>query len=449
MASDISEFRSRLSRKPKAKSDIVTSAKTLTFGEYPERLADIYDGAGDDAMSAETLASEADGGLVLPKSVHPMSNLLELDAGCVLDAMRRSQQADFSAMVAEVEKPGAPLHDLFASLRDRVPDDNPFHRIALFRPGALEAMFLDLHDHVMSHPVWLHPFFTRVFEGRVDAAQVAAFAAQYFNQIKNTRQCLAMAIGRFHGLAPLPYGALNERVSEITQIALAQLVADEYGVGSHTVEDYPNLGHLLLAKTHIAMYRQLFEGLGVPAERQDVAMLAGVADNVLTQRLVAGHRAFSPLEGLASVGLGMEWGVPEFFSLLLGGLIRFALREKRTLTPRHLEVFIAHVRYDVLHAVSVMLVTSLHMQRPADLGAVKGACNTLMAARFGMMTDLYRHVFGEPSAALADIGLDRRYRLTDRRIEQLLLKARETAAPGRVLDEDAWRTGRDMPFVFA
>ena len=400
-------------------------------------------------MSAETLASVADGRLVLPESVHPMPNLLELNAVGVLDAMRRSQQSDFSAMIAQIENPGAPLHDLFASLRDRVPAGHPFHRIAPFRQGALEAMFLDLHDHVMSHPVWLHPFFTRVFEGRIDAAQVAAFAAQYFNQIKNTRQCVAMAIGRFHGLAPLPYGALNERVSEITQIALAQLVADEYGVGSHTVEDYPNLGHLLLAKTHIAMYRQLFEGLGVPAERQDVAMLGGVADNVLTQRLVAGHPAFSPLEGLASVGLGMEWGVPEFFSLLLGGLIRFALREKPTLTPRHLEVFIAHVRYDVLHAVSVMLVTSLHMQRPEDLSAVKGACNMLMAAQFGMMTDLYRHVFDEPGAALADIGLDRRYRLNDRRIERLLPEARETAAPSRVLNEEAWRTGRKTPFVFA
>ena len=43
----------------------------------------------------------------------------------------------------------------------------------------------------------------------------------------------------------------------------------------------------------------------------------------------------------------MEWGVPEFFSLLLGGLVRFASREKLGLTPRHLEVFIAHVRDDV------------------------------------------------------------------------------------------------------
>jgi hypothetical protein len=400
-------------------------------------------------MEAERLTMQADGRMIVPKTVHPLSNLLELDAGELLNVMRLSQQADFSAMVAEIEQPGAPLHRLFAALRDRVPGDHPFHRIALFRKGALQAMFLDLHDHVMSHPVWLHPFFVRVFEGRIDVGQVTAFAVHYFNQIKNTRQCVAIAIGRFHGLTPLPFNVLNEHVSEITQIALAQLVADEYGVGGHALEDYPDLGHLLLAKTHIAMYRQLFDGVGVPADQQDVAMLPGVADNVLTQRIVAGHPAFSPLEGLASVGLGMEWGVPEFFSLLLGGLIRFALRERLPLTPRHLEVFIAHVRYDVLHAVSVMLVTSLHMQEPDDLGAVKGACNMLMASRFGMMTDIYRHVFGEPCASLADIGLAPRYRLNDRRIEQLLLEAREKAAPGGVLDQETWRASRTTPFVFA
>ncbi|MDA8232231.1 MAG: hypothetical protein M0006_12910 [Magnetospirillum sp.] len=389
-----------------------------------------------------------DGRTIVPEWVHPLPDLLDLDAEGVLASFRRSQQADFSAVVAEVEDPASPLHRLFASLRDRVPDDNPFHRVALFRKGALGEMFLDLHDHVMSHPVWRHPFFVRVFEGRIDAPQVVDFATHYFNQIKNTRQCVAMAIGRFHGLMELPYGELNERVSEITQISLAQLVADEYGVGSHTLDDYPELGHLFLANTHIAMYRQLFEGLGVPASRQDVPMLAGVADNVLTQRLVAGHPAFSPLEALASVGLGMEWGVPEFFSLLLGGLIRFALREKMPLTPRHLEVFIAHVRYDVLHAVSVMLVTSMHMRGADDLVAVKGACNTLMASRFGMMTDMYRHVFGEDCAPLAEIGLEGRYRLRDRRIAAALAEARKGVAPERVAVGAEYAGRRDVPFVF-
>ncbi|MBI5163114.1 MAG: hypothetical protein HY985_04340 [Magnetospirillum sp.] len=385
----------------------------------------------------------------LPESVHPLPNLLDLSAEQVLDAFRTSQQADFSRVIAEVEDPASDLHRLFAAMKERVPVDNPFHRIALFDKGRLEAMFLDLHDHVMSHPVWRHPFFVRVFEGRLTAVQAKLFACQYFNQIKNTRQCVALAIGRFHGLTAMPYGELNERVSEITQIALAQLVADEYGVGAHSVEDYPPLAHMLLARTHIVMYRQLFDGLGIPPAQQDVAMLPGVADNVLTQRLVAGHPAFSPLESLASVGLGMEWGVPEFFSLLLGGLIRVAIRDDIRLTQHDLLVFIAHVRYDVLHAIAVMLVTSLHMGGEQDLSAVKNACNTLMAGRYGMMTALYAHVFAETCPALGEIGVDRRYRLTDRRIAAALLDARAGIAPERVVDGAAYRKSRDLPFVFA
>lgn len=385
----------------------------------------------------------------LPGAVHPLPNLLELSAEQVLEAFRTSQRADFTRVVAEVEQPGAALHRLFDGLRRRVGPDNPFHGTALFQPGALQALFLDLHDHVMSHPVWRHPFFVRVFEGRISAPQAVRFATAYFNQIKNTRQCVALAVGRFHGLMDLSYGTLNEQVSELTQIALAQLVADEYGIGAHTVEDYPDLGHLLLARTHMAMYRQLFDGLGIVAEEQDQPMLWGVADNVLTQRLLAGDAAFTPLEALASVGLGMEWGVPEFFSLLLGGLIRLSQRECLGLTERNLEVFIAHVRYDVLHAVSVMLVTSLHMAGDGDMKAVKNACNTLMAARFAMMSDMYASVFEEPCVALADMGLETRYRLSDRRIADALPRARAGVDAARVVRGDTYRTHTATPFVFA
>jgi hypothetical protein len=390
-----------------------------------------------------------DGTRLLPSSVHPVPNLLDLNAEQVLAVFRDSQRADFSVTVAQAETPGSALHDLFSRLGQGVLADNPFHRIALFTPGALERLFLDLHDHVMAHPVWRHPFFVRVFEGRIDLGQVRRFAVAYFNQIKNTRQCVSLAIGRFHGLMDLPFSILNERVSEIAQVALAQLVADEYGVGVHAVEDYPDLAGLLVSRTHIAIYRQVFEGLGIPAADQDQPMLWGVADNVLTQRLVAGHPDFTALEALSSVGLGMEWGVPEFFSLLLGGLIRVSERDQLGLTPKDLEVFIAHVRYDVLHAVSVMLVTSLFMHDERDVLQVKNACNMLMAARFGMMSDMYTHVFGESCPGLADIGLERRYRLTDRRIADALVRSRAGVSPSRMENGQDYQGSLAVPFVFA
>jgi pyrroloquinoline quinone (PQQ) biosynthesis protein C len=309
-------------------------------------------------------------------------------------------------------------------------------------------MFLELHDHVMDHPVWRHPFFVRVFNGDFTKEQLTRFALQYFNQVKNTRQCVALALGRFSGVMEMPYGQLNERVSEMTQIVLAQLLADEYGVGSHSVEDYPSLGGLFESVTHIVMYRQIFEGLGVPFEEQDVPMLHGVADNVLIQRLVAGDENFTPLESLASVGLGMEWGVPEFFTLLLGGMIRFAWQNDVPLTREQLLVFVAHVQYDVLHAISVMLVTSFYSRDAEAVSRIKGATNMLMSGRYGMMSAMYRHVFNEDCPSLEEIGLEPRYHIADRRIEQALLRARAGVADGRVVDAESYRRSTDMPFIF-
>jgi len=384
------------------------------------------------------------------KPVHHLQELLQLDAEEVLARFKQDQIADFQQVIRELDDDNNPLNRQFAALRavaEKEPG-NPFLDTALFKPGELEKMFLELHDHVMDHPVWRHSFFIRVFNGEITQEQLTRFALQYFNQVKNTRQCVALALGRFSGVMEMPYGQLNERISELTQIVLAQLVADEYGVGSHEVEDYPSLGGLFDSVTHIVMYRKIFEGLGVPFEEQDQPMLHGVADNVLIQRLVAGDEDFSTLESLASVGLGMEWGVPEFFTLLLGGMVRFAWQNDVPLTREQLLVFVAHVQYDVLHAISVMLVTSFYSRDENAVERIKGATNMLMSGRYGMMTEMYRHVFEEECPSLHDIGLDERYYIHDRRIEQALLRARSKVADGRVVDAEAYRRCTTMPFIF-
>lgn len=400
---------------------------------------------------SDLLEIDAAGRGRLPEEVHPIPELLEMDAEAVLARFKRDQIADFEQIIQQLEDPANPLFRMFDELRTIAARDpaNRFGAVALFRPGALRAMFLELHHHVMSHPVWRHPFFVRVFNGDISEAQLRRFALHYFNQVKNTRQCVALALGRFNGTMPMEYGCLNERVSELTQIVLAQLIADEYGVGSHSVDDYPSMSGLFATTTHIVMYRQLFEGLGIPFDQQDQPLLHGVADNVLIQRLVAGHSAFTTQEALASVGLGMEWGVPEFFSLLLGGMIRFAWKNAVPLNSHHLEVFIAHVRFDVLHAIAVMLVTSFHAEDDQAIARIKGATNMLMAGRYGMMSDLYRFVFDESCPALAEIGLDECYQVQDRRIETELRKARVAIDPRRVVDGVRYRESTAMPFVFA
>jgi hypothetical protein len=400
---------------------------------------------------SDLLVETPDGALLLGDGVHPMPTLLSMDAEEVLAAFKASQQKDFSVVIDQLEAPDNPLNHLLNELRAIAGKDpgNRFTQLELFQPGNLRMLFTDLHNHVMDHPVWRHPLFVRVFKGDFDEAQLVGFARHYFNQIKNTRQCVALALGRFSGVMPLPYGCINERVSELAQIVLAQLLADEYGVGTHAIDDYPDLHRLLSSTTHIVMYRKLFDGLGIPFEQQDVPMLQGVADNVLTQRLLSGHAGFTLVESLASVGLGMEWGVPEFFSLLLGGMIRWARNNDRQLTRSHLQVFIAHVQYDVLHAISVMLVTSFFNHERDGVHRIKQATNTLMSSRYGMMTDIYRHIFDEPCAGIHDIGLAERYHLHDRRIADALIQARKEIAPERVVNGDAYRRSETLPFVFS
>ncbi|MCU7816296.1 MAG: hypothetical protein KZQ81_14105 [Candidatus Thiodiazotropha sp. (ex Rostrolucina anterorostrata)] len=411
---------------------------TPTTSEQRQRFSDLLD-------------VNADVGPTLLPGVHPLPHLLRLDAEQVLDAFRKSQLKDFTRVISELESSGNPLHQLFGDMKDIAAGDplNQFNELNLFKPGALQQVFLELHEHVMSHPVWRHPCFVRIFEGDFDQSQLEAFALNYFNQVKNTRQCVALAQGRFSGFISLPYGCLNERVSELVQIILAQLLADEYGVGTHDIESYPDLANLLNSTTHIRMYRYLFDGLEIPFEKQDVPMLHGVADNVLTQRLLAGHPSFNLVESLASVGLGMEWGVPEFFSLLLGGMVRWAWREDVPLTQHHLIVFIAHAQYDVLHAISVMLGTSLVGHESSTMTQVKQATNMLMSSRYNMMSDLYRLLFSEPCSGIDGIGLESRYHISDRRIEASLLSARQEVTDSSVVNAADYKTDLSVPFVFA
>lgn len=399
-----------------------------------------------DAQGFSDLAVRENGRWRVPPTVHPMADLLERDAEGVLDGFIAAQAADVRRLAAELEGGGGALGRMLADLVARAPElaERP-----LFRPGGLGDLFDDLHHHVMSHPVWRHPFFVRFFAADFDRDQLHRFLVAYFNQVKNTRQCVALAQGRFHGLARLAGGPVAERLSEMTQVVLAQLLADEYGVAIHAPETEPSVAELLGATTHVGLYRRLLDALGIAPADQDVPLLPEVADNVLTQRLVAGDPAFTPLEALASVGLGMEWGVPEFFSLLLGGVIRHARDHDLALTARDLEILTGHVRFDVFHALAVTVVTGFHIGGDGDVRAVKEATNLLMAARYAMMSGLYRHVFDEACADLEPEMLHPQHKVQDDRIVAALLAARAGVPEGLVTDTQSYRTARGLPFVFA
>ncbi len=385
---------------------------------------------------SDLLNVTSDGKLLLQPGVHSLENLLEMEPEEILAWFKQSQRKDFEETIRRMTEEGHPLKQALGF--DRLGGDEKDIPVELVSAERLDGLFRDLHDHVMDHPVWRHPFFLRIFRGEFDPAQAREFSLQYFNQVKNTRQCVALACGRFSSTQPRHFGVLSERVSEVTQIVLAQLLADEYGVGTAAVDDYPDLAGIFSSTTHIVMYRWIFEGLGIPYDQQDRPFIPEVADNITIQRLVAGNEDFALLEALSSVGLGMEWGVPEFFTLLLGGLIRFAHREKIPLTRKHLFVLIAHVQYDVMHAIAVMMVTALYATDDEAVRRIKNAVNMLMTGRYAMMSGMYRHIFQEPCAGPAEAGLAERYHVTDTRIRDALIAARRRIDPATIIGGEAY-----------
>lgn len=377
---------------------------------------------------------------------HPLANLCDMSAAEILASYRNSQLNDVKATLNRIR---CDAHDMSRDIEIlrrylAVHPAESFHR--RLHTDAVEKLFRRMHEHVMAHPVWVHPFFVRMTEGNMTLEQLGVFARHYFNQVKNTRQCVALALGRFHTLMDRPNGVLNNVLAELTQVVLAGLLSDEYGTAAAQGHGKPqsngasigapvvDISRLFAPITHPALYRRFLDALGATAGDYDVPMLHGVADNVLVQRILAGDPAYDELEALASVGLGMEWGVPAFFSMIMAGIFKVARREGLTLEPEAMEIWSSHVKQDVEHAIAVMIATSFYVRDMADAKRIEGATNVLMAFRYDMMSDIYREVFGVPCPKIAAINLDSRYCFHDRRIESLLVAARARLRPGSVRD---------------
>jgi hypothetical protein len=383
-----------------------------------------------------------------PPFDHPLPNLLELTAEEILAHCCKSQQLQFTSTLHHVRHCAAEVTSGIPLLRRYLacyPSESLRQRLST---DALEHLFLEMHDHVMAHPVWLHPFFVRIAAGDINLEQLKRFARHYFNQVKNTRQCVALALGRFHTMLDRPDGELNVVLSELTQVVLAGLLADEYGStgahGHHPLAEPPgasqavDIAELFSPITHPELFRRFQHALGETVRDYDASLLHGVADNVLVQRILSGDPAYDELEALASVGLGMEWGVPAFFSMIMAGILKVAPREGLALDGPSMEIWSAHVQQDVEHAIAVMVATGFYVNDAADVARIANATNVLMAFRYNMMSDIYSEVFGVRCRDVAEIDLEARYFLNDRRIEPLLAAARKKLRPGSVRDYDQY-----------
>ena len=134
----------------------------------------------DSRTFSDLLALDDDGMPRLLPGVHPMPDLLTLSAEEVLESFRHSQISDFTRIIGDLEGEDNPLHRLFGEMRAVAEQEpgNRFNELELFQPGALHAMFMQLHEHVMRHPVWRHPCFIRIFEGDFDHTQLEGLLAE-------------------------------------------------------------------------------------------------------------------------------------------------------------------------------------------------------------------------------------------------------------------------------
>lgn len=379
---------------------------------------------------------------VIDVSVWGLSGeLTELRPHDVIGYFERKQAQDFFSAIERIsDETGVSIRRV--PLFDQLIEEADRQEIAArFSSTALRSLFSSMHRHILRHPVWTHPLLMRIAAGEYDTMQLRTFATAYFGQVKNTRQCVAACLARFDliGSSMRSRGSLENAISEFSQLILASLLMDEYGLDrelprpngqSVPVWTCSSIEDNLQGDTHTELYRRFLDGLSVNRSDQDPAVLRAVAVNVCVQKMVAEHRSFSRPEALASVGMGMEWGVPAMFTLIILGLIRGQMSGLFELRPEHVRIWSAHVEQDVEHGISMLLATAANLSDSADIAAMQYATSLLMGSRYAMLSAIYTVVFGEKCPASAASSVEVIDPLSDKRVARLLPQYLEAAGFG-------------------
>ena len=183
--------------------------------------------------------------------------------------------------------------------------------------------FLELlKREVISHPALTHPFLERFGDGEADAEGVREFAIQYYRHVRVSRLYLAALIS-------------NCRDDESLQLALAEVLVDEYG-------------HLNPAETHPALYRRFLHALDIGEEEwQAPRTLPEIESYITVHYEICRNPDVRP--GLGAMGPASEWPVPPIYVRLAEGL-----KKSAGLPDEALEIFTSHVTMDVTHARIMM-----------------------------------------------------------------------------------------------
>jgi pyrroloquinoline-quinone synthase len=228
-----------------------------------------------------------------------------------------------------------------------------------------ESRFLEgLKREVIGHPALVHPFLERFGDGEADAEGVRTFAVQYYRHVRVSRLYLAALIS-------------NCRDDEALQLALAEILFDEYG-------------HLNPDETHPALYRRFLRALDLTEEEWEAPpTLPEIELYIAAHYELCRHPDVR--FGLGALGPASEWPVPPIYARLGDGLKRSA-----GLDEAALEIFTSHVTMDVTHARIMMDAIVPYARDEEGQRRVREGARRSLDARSVMLDGLYRAVFREP-----------------------------------------------------
>ncbi|MGB3632925.1 MAG: iron-containing redox enzyme family protein [Rubrobacteraceae bacterium] len=227
-----------------------------------------------------------------------------------------------------------------------------------------------LKREVISHPALTHPFLERFGDGEAGAEGVREFAIQYYRHVRVSRLYLAAVIS-------------NCRDDEKLQLALAEILVDEYG-------------HLNPAETHPALYRRFLHALGIEEEEWEAPRTLPEIESYISVHYELCRNPDFRL-GLGALGPASEWPVPPIYVRLSEGL-----KKSAGLPDEALEIFTSHVTMDVTHARIMMEAIAPYAESEEGQRKVREGALRSLDARSIMLDGLYRSVFREP-APLAQV----------------------------------------------
>ncbi len=374
------------------------------------------------------------GTICLGSGIYPVSHLLDMEVDRILGLFKDSQREEF---VRIIETSSEILDSI---LPVKVYENSKYNQ----KKSAFKDLFARLHDHIAEHPLWLHPFYQRIFNAEFDLEQLKRFTKSYFNQVKNRQKDATPPLSQWHVTS---FSGMDfERTSKLTQVILSQLVAREFLPGIHPMDESAAATGTPQPHSPILMFRRLFEALHIEKEGHDEPMVQEAMDHILIQRIIAADSRFARPATLALYAPAMEWGGPDFFSFILSGLLRFLDREKLSVTAGDLLLFISHIKYHVMRSVSVIFATLFYIDSEEEFEKMIEVVNALMAGQYAMMTGIYKYVFNEDCGNLMDIYPDMKYANADPQIGEKLIQHRKTVSDCEVIAYRDYVEKKDHPF---